>query len=119
MRDSDEGHAVVDAMVALLILALTVTLSLQALLQAQRTSDRAAEIGAARALIDNLMAAGPRSLVPAEGVAGAFAWRVKTEATGAERPVEVCRRAVEVVEAESGRTYAAATLSVCPEATGA
>lgn len=115
-KGMSEGHAVVDAMVALLIIAMTVTLSLRALMQAQLTADRAEEVRAARTLIDDLMLSGPRSLTPMGGATAGFDWTLSTQPTGDVEPVALCRRAVALVGQTSARKYGAATISVCPGA---
>ena len=115
MPGDDQGHAVIDAMTALLILALTITLSLAVLQQARRVAERGSDVQTARNLIDELMAFGPRSFIPSSGAASGFAWRLETQVTGPERPIAVCRRAVDLTHVSSGKQYSAAPFTVCPE----
>lgn len=114
MRRMSAGHAVVDSLVALMILSLASILSFRAVLQADRVATFARETRVAQTLLDDLMRTAPRSFVDAGGEARGFNWTVETRRTGAERPIEVCRRRVVVVNGESGRRYWAATLETCP-----
>jgi hypothetical protein len=109
----------VDALVAMLIVAMTLGLSLQAVQQARGAAARAAEVRAACRLLAELMEYGPRDPSPETGARDGFRWRVTMETTGSERPIEVCRRAAELQHAVSGRRYASSTLEVCPVAAGA
>jgi len=116
-RDGDvAGYAVVDAMTAMLILALTAILSLQALDVTRKAAERTAELRGADALIGALLADGPRRFGAVEGRDAGFGWRLEIQATGADRPIELCRRAVELRSERSGRAYGAVTLETCPPA---
>lgn len=110
----DGGYAAVDALVALLILSSTLIMSFQALQQAGRTANAAGEARRAQTLLVYLLETSPRVLEPREGEVEGFSWRVEMDATGAERPIEVCRRSATLHARTSGRTYAAATLETCP-----
>jgi hypothetical protein len=110
------GAAAADAMVALIILALTTVLTLTALDQAGRVATAALEVRHAQFLLEWLMESGPRSLTPAAGAADGFSWQVVTQLTGADQPISICRRAVSLVHQRSGRAYATATLVTCPAA---
>jgi hypothetical protein len=112
----DGGYAAVDALVALLILSTTLIMSFQALQQAGRTAQAAGEARRAQSLITFLLETSPRVLETRQGQQDGFSWRFETDATGAERPIEVCRRSVTLQSQASGRTYAAATLETCPVA---
>jgi len=106
-------------MTAMLVLALTTTLSLQALRVARDAADRTRELRGAEALLGALLADGPRRFGVVEGRDAGFGWRLETQATGAERPIELCRRAAELRSERSGRVYAAVTLETCPPAEAA
>jgi hypothetical protein len=110
-----DGHALVDAMVALLIIATTVVLSLNALGIARRAAMAANEVQRAHSLLRQLMMSAPRQFGAVDGRAAGFAWSVETSPTGAEAPVEVCRRAVRAINERSRRAYAISTLEVCPK----
>jgi type II secretory pathway pseudopilin PulG len=112
--DAEAGYALTDALVAVLILATVLILSLVALGQARAAADVAWEARQARVLLDNLLQTGPRQDQPLVGRTGAFTWILRTETTGAERPIAICRRSVSLEHAQSGRSYAAATLETCP-----
>jgi len=111
---TDAGYALTDALVAMLILSLTLVMSLRALGPAGDAAEMAWEVRRADSLIAHLIEAAPHRYAPSAGTSDGFAWTVETTITGAERPVEVCRRAVALENALSGRTYAAATLETCP-----
>lgn len=104
-------------MVALLILSLALILSFRAVLQAERVTALAREIRAANTLLDDLMRSGPRTFETSDGVLRGYDWSVVTRRTGAERPIEVCHRRVDVVNQISGRRYWAATQEPCPAVT--
>lgn len=110
-----EGHAVIDAMVALLMISLTLVYGLRAVDQAENAAARAEEIRQATRLLSELMATAPRSYAASSGATDRFDWTVVTQITGAERPIEVCRRAIELRDRKSSRAYAASSLEICPE----
>jgi hypothetical protein len=111
----DGGYAAVDAMVALLIIALTIVLSLQAVLQARRSAAMADEIRGAQVLMARLLDSGPRSFSPAAGTTNGFSWRLETAPTGLDRPIALCHRGVTLNSAATGRTFKAGTLETCPD----
>jgi hypothetical protein len=108
------GYALTDAMVAMLILAMTLVMSLRALGQARDVADVAWEVRRADSLIAHLIEAAPHRYATSAGASDGFGWTVETTTTGAERPVEVCHRTVALENRRSGRTYRAATLEACP-----
>jgi len=114
VQTAEAGYAAVDALVALLILSVTLIMSFQALQQAKRLSQATLEVRQAQTLATWLMETGPRSYEVATGSSGAFTWRLSTDATGAARPIEVCHREVTLTSSVSGRIFKAATLEVCP-----
>lgn len=111
-----EGHAAVDAMVAMLILAMTIVLSMRAVEQSHRAAAMAQEVAAATTLLAELMQEGPRTFQPATGSRDGFTWVVQTGLTGGDRPVEVCHRAVTLHSQRTSKTYAASSLETCPPA---
>jgi len=113
-EDSRAGYALTDALVAMLILAVTLITSLGALGQARRAAAVAWEVRRADTLIAHLIEAAPHRYAASAGTSDGFAWLVETTATGADRPVAVCRRAVSLENGRSGRLYRAATLEACP-----
>jgi hypothetical protein len=110
----DAGYALTDALVAMLILSLALVLSLRALGQAREVVEVAWEVRRADSLIGHLIEAAPHRYEASAGTSDGFRWTVETAITGAERPIEVCRRAVGLTNLRSGRAYAAATLETCP-----
>lgn len=106
-------------MVALLIFAMTMILSLRAMEQARRSADIALEVRTADGLLKDLMQESPDDLAPSQGSADGFDWTLVTEITGAERPIAVCRRAARLINQASGRKYQASSFITCPpEVTG-
>jgi hypothetical protein len=104
----------VDALVALTILAMTLGLSLVAADRAIRAARLANEIRQADALLRDILISGPRSLRPLSGATADYAWTVETQVTGADRPIEVCRRYVQLTSLRSTRHYWASTSETCP-----
>lgn len=101
-------------MVALLIISTTIVLTLHALGTARRAAMAADEVQRAHTLLNHLMLSAPRQYEAANGQTDGFAWTVETTPTGAEAPVEVCRRFVRAVHPTSKRVYAFSTLETCP-----
>jgi hypothetical protein len=112
--DADAGYALTDALVAMLILATSLVLSLAALGQARDAADVAWEVRRADALLAHLIETAPHRYAASSGETDGFSWTVETTATGAERPIEVCRRAVALENERSGRLYRGATQETCP-----
>jgi len=111
-----DGYALIDALVALFIMAMALILSLQATAQARRAATQAWEVRRAQTLLAHLAEIGPRSFEDTSGFSDGFAWRIETRTTGGERPIEVCRRKVRIDNVRSHRTYELATLTACPMA---
>jgi Tfp pilus assembly protein PilV len=111
---NSDGYALTDALIAMLILSTSLVLGLSALSQARRVADVARETRRAKVLVAYLLEAAPHTYGSSAGTRGGFAWTVETTATGAERPIEICHRAVALRASGSGRTYGAATLEPCP-----
>ena len=104
----------IDALVAMLMLALSLGLAQQALGRARDVADVALETRRAQTLLTGLIERGTPSFAVQDGESDGFRWRVETTTTGAERPIEVCRRAVSLENLRTGRAYRAATLEACP-----
>jgi hypothetical protein len=116
---ANSGYAAVDALIALLILSLTIILSLEAFQVAARTARMAAEAEAARTLLARLIDGEPKDLSGSAGTTTGFAWTVRTEPTASNALIDVCRRAANLVARRSGRHYGTVTLVTCPPRTGA
>lgn len=113
-EDAAAGYVVVDAMVALMIIALATILSFRAIEGALQATTSAWEVRRAQALIGRLLDTAPRTYRPHEGATDGFSWRLETQLTGADRPIEICRRSVRLINLRTDRRYDAATLETCP-----
>jgi len=111
---SQAGYALVDAMVALLMLSLTLIFGLRAAGEARHAADQASEARRAQALMAGLLNRGPRTFSDSSGTTDAFSWSLQTRGTGADQPVAICHRAVALTGLASHRVYRAATLETCP-----
>ena len=113
---NDEGFASVDAMVALAILATTVTLCLVAGRTAVRLSHAAAETRQAEGELRYLLAAAPRGLAERSGQGPRFHWEVATRAAmqSRQRSIRLCERRAVVRSLATGRRYAMASDEACP-----
>jgi hypothetical protein len=112
--DDEGGYALADALVAMLILTVVLIMSLRGLGQARDAGDLAWEARRANSLLAHLIEDAPHRYEVSTGTTDGFSWQVETTGTGAERPIEVCRRAV-TLASRTGRTYRAATLEACPQ----
>jgi hypothetical protein len=111
-----EGFAAVDALVALTVLALTISLSLQSLETARRLAARTVEIRQASALLQYLVDAGAREPGDRTGVQDRLRWRlvVAVEPDNSQAPaLKLCRRTATVTDAGSRRTYRLESLEFC------
>jgi len=113
---AEAGYIVVDALVALVVITLTVSLTLAAAQQAAQAAKQARDIRQADALMRDLLVSGPRRLETTTGTTGTFTWSLQTQLTGAEQPISVCRRYVQLTSTASARHYWASTLETCPTA---
>lgn len=111
---ASSGYAAVDALVALIILSLTVILSLGAFQTAARAARMAAEAEAAGALLAWLGDSEPKAFEGSAGTTPGFEWTVQTQPTASSALIDVCRRAVDLVGRRSGRHYGVVTLVTCP-----
>ncbi len=97
-----------------MIISLALAMSYQILQQARQAATVAWEARRADTLLRFLLETSPRSLDVRTGATDGFSWRVQTDSTGAETPIQICRRSAMLHAAGSGRTYQAATLETCP-----
>ena len=114
MAAGSEGFASIDALVALMIIATTLCLTFPALNAARRAGAQADEIARADLLLSELSGRRDDRLGEVTGEADGFVWTARTQVTGMDRPIPVCRRAVALSSAASGRRYVASTLQPCP-----
>lgn len=117
--DGCAGYALTDAIVAMLILSMSLAICFGALARARDAAAAAEEMRRADALISYLMTTTPHREVPSSGVTDGFKWTLRLGITGAERPIAVCQRDVALESSKSGRVFRAATLETCPPAPAA
>lgn len=113
-QDAERGYAVVDAMVGLMIIATVLIEGLGAARNAGQASEMALDLRRAHQLMVHLMETAPDQLGDQSGMSEGFAWRVQTAITGGERPIEICRRSVELRREKTSRHYQMASLQSCP-----
>ena len=112
----DSGFAAVDALVALMILAITITLSLRAVETAKRAATSADEMRQATQVMRGLLEAPLAKRGVQTGQTVAFDWRLETR-TGAS-PVGapgalICDRVASVTARRTGRRYGLRTSEIC------
>jgi hypothetical protein len=110
----DQGYVAVDALVALLLVCMSLGFGFQAVQQAMAAARSASEVQRAQLVLTHVMETAPRAVGLANGSMDGFEWTLETHLTGAERPIAVCRRAAAARHAVTGRIYAAETLETCP-----
>ena len=116
-----EGFAAVDALVALTLLALTISLALQGMTSARRLASRAVELRQAGALLQYLVDAGARDPGEQSGVLDPFQWRLEVKARPAdpETPaLRMCTRTAIVTHTPSRRQYRLVGLDFCAPRAG-
>lgn len=111
VRDSKGGYAAVDALVALTVLATTVSLSVTAVHTARRSVAAAAETREVAALGRRLLSI-PLNR-PLEAADGAYRWGVSFEPLPDR--IEGCLRHVRIDARTSGKVYRLTGASPCPE----
>jgi hypothetical protein len=113
---SSDGYAAVDAMVALVILAMTITFALGAAQTARRAAVAADETRRATQLLRYLEEEAPLTLATQSGRANGFAWHVQTHsAADAGVPgVLLCDRLAELVSNTSHRRFHLEGAAICP-----
>ena len=110
----EAGFAAIDALVGLMILAITLVLSFNALTVARDLAASAAEARRAGSLLSFLMESAPGVPGAAAGRAEAFDWRVETAPSGATvGAATLCRRTAQVTARASRRAYSMSALALC------
>ncbi len=116
VSEANGGFASVDALVALTILAVVITLGFQAMTTSRRAAFAAAETGQARTLLESLLRRVARVGSDEAGGVSGFNWRTHTvylpSAPGAPG-ITLCRRWAGVTAARSGRQYVLSTADFC------
>ena len=111
-----DGFAVVDALVALTILATTFALSLEALGTARRLAGAALETRRAGALLQVLLETDPGTTGTRKGRTSGFDWRVEVVRDGvdpAAPALSLCHSSAEAVSMKAGRRYQLSTAEFC------
>jgi len=93
---------------------MALILSLRALQQARDTAEVAWELRRAQVLLAHLLDTAPWRYAASSGESDEFTWAVETSPIGAERPIEVCRRAASIENVRTGRAFRAVSLETCP-----
>ena len=120
-RKGGDGFAAIDALVALTLLALTISLALQGMTSARRLASRAVELRQAGALLQYLVDAGARDPGERSGVQQPFQWRLEVKARPAdpETPaLRMCERTATVTQMQSRRQYRLEGLDFCTPRAG-
>ena len=115
-RRGEEGFAAVDALVGLTILALTLSLALQALGSSRNLAATALETQQATRLLQYLVDSSPNRIGALTGVTGGFGWRLQVAMEPADLQaanLRLCRWSAEAVNAKSRRRYDLDTLEFC------
>jgi hypothetical protein len=102
-------------MVALMIIAISIVLGLGAAETAARSAGMAGEARRATVMMVGLLESGSRDYGVSTGQGAGFAWRLETAATGMDRPIALCHRAVTLTAAATGRRFSGSTLEPCPD----
>jgi hypothetical protein len=112
----DSGFAAVDAVVALMVLATTLTLVLENAETAKRLASAADESQRARLLGAYLLETPPIRAGVATGQSSGFAWTLDTVASqvASLQQIQLCKRTARLTAATSGRQYAMVTARICP-----
>jgi hypothetical protein len=113
---SSDGYAAVDAMVALVILSISITFALGAAQTARRAAVAAEETRRATALMRYLVDEAPQATAVETGTANGFTWRVQVRpAANTSVPSSfVCDRTTELVSNTSHRRFHLEGAAVCP-----
>lgn len=109
--DSESGFAVLDALIALLLISIALIGTLSLLAAADRVASLAYELVRARTALEWLLLdpAAPETGVTTRGES----WSVSTEVLDAAEPVAVCLRRARF-RSPRGADYASTTYVVCP-----
>jgi hypothetical protein len=113
---ASDGYAAVDAMVALVILAMTITFALGAAQAARRAAVVAEETRRAVQLLRYLVDEAPLTTTIQSGVANGFTWRVQTrpQSDAGVPGLVLCDRLAEIVSNTSRRRFHLEGAAICP-----
>lgn len=113
-KGDESGFAAVDALVALVILATTITLAIGAVTTGRRASSLAGETRAADGLMTALLNDAVRQPGSYRGQTRRFDWRLRVAVLPAEPPLRLCRSTVEVRGRTTRRRFVLAGDDFCP-----
>src|SRR5690348_4924627 len=115
---SVRGFALVDALVALTLLAITLALALRSAETGRQLANSAFEAHAASALLGKLMGDPPAAELT--GSDQVFDWTVRLIETPAEQSLlaDLCVQSATVRSKRTGRSFAAGRVVVCPVEAG-
>jgi len=108
---SDPGFALVDSLIALVILSIAIGLALDAGRVALRASIQARQIVAASGVLGELMEGAEPNVT---GLLGAQAWWLVYHPAVSQGPARLCRRTATVGRAYSEAGFTAETIEPCP-----
>jgi Tfp pilus assembly protein PilV len=111
-----DGFALLDALVALLILSITLTMAIGAAQTARQASLAAANIQSADYTLRALLDTTPMVPGTAKGRTSMFDWRMSTAAVDAQASstaVQICSRTAELFSRRDGRRYRLDTAAIC------
>ena len=108
------GFAAVDALMALLILSITLTLALSGLQQAARIAQRSEETVEATALARQLLAQSGDGVSSLVGRSGSLLWSLSTERLGGSRAY-LCAQGLLIRSVHDHRSYRFETAIACSE----
>lgn len=112
-----DGFAAVDALLALMILSITLIFSLAAAHTARRAADSAARTREADQILQGLLQTAPHAIGETQGRAGRFEWRVTTQPSQSDvrwPNAQICLRSAQVRAIGTGRLYGLSTAEICP-----
>ena len=114
--DKCSGFAAIDALVALTVLSLILSLALGALGAARRVGGAALEAQQARALLRSLLANAPSAPGSRAGRTAGFRWSlVSTLQNGAAQQARLCQRVASAEGLVSRRRYLGSSVAFCVE----
>jgi hypothetical protein len=115
--DASAGFAVVDSLVALMILTVTLVIALQAAQAARQAASSALEMRRAEGLFRFLLDSQPPAVGALVGQAEDFKWRLDTQLSAPQAgttSAQICGRTLQLRNIRSGHRYRVDTAVVCP-----
>lgn len=119
LADGSAGFALIDALVALMILSITMGLTLTAVQTARQAAVAAAEAHRAEDLLRYLLDTTPAIVGTLQGRTPTFQWRLDTSVANGPQgtaEIEICGRSAQVRGLGTGRHYRFDTAAICRRA---